>query len=175
MEAWFKRDIIPWQNEEEQPDQILFEHTGVMKVYFSTEYPNRISMQAAGSTTTIYTSERPVPYSRWMYIRATANTDEFGLTVISLDGELIASNYYEGGFGSETSYTNHRMNLNPSYDLVFGADYHGLIKGIKYYLDNTISHSEVPPSTAPNFTYRQDVKNNIYVFFSFTKAFLTPV
>ena len=56
-----------------------------MKIYFSAEEPDRISMQAAGSIYTIYTSERPLPYSQWLFVKAITNTDNFGITVISLD------------------------------------------------------------------------------------------
>ena len=77
-----------------------------MKVYFSKENPNKISMQAAGSVYTIYTSERPLPFNRWLYVKAITNTDSFGLTVLSLDEELIASNYYEG-IKAGPGYTSH--------------------------------------------------------------------
>ena len=73
-------------------------------------------MQAAGGIYTIYTSERPLPYSRWLYVKATTNTEEFGITVLSLDEELIASNYYEG-VKAEPKYTAHQDQLEPSFEI----------------------------------------------------------
>ena len=98
-------------------------------------------------------SERPLPYSQWLYVRAIANTENFGITVISLDQEVIAQSYYEGN--KETpQYDEHEEYPNPSYTISIGTDFVGLIKGIKYKNDNFNGHTEVPKTTAPNFDYK---------------------
>ena len=65
--------------------------------------------------------------------------------------------------------------MKPAFDILIGTDFVGLIKGIKYMKDDLAGHEQLPPTVPPNFNYKQKVQNDIYIFFSFTKDFLTTV
>ena len=56
METWIKRVKDIWDDESEE--QLVFQHKGAMKVYFSKERPNYITMSLG---TYSFTSDRPLP------------------------------------------------------------------------------------------------------------------
>jgi len=68
----------------------LFSHTGVMKVFFApgSDY---LSITAANSEGTTFTTDKALPINQWVYIRAICNPDTFDLTVLNLDGKIISS------------------------------------------------------------------------------------
>ena len=69
----------------------------------------------------------------------------------------------------------HQELLNPSYSISIGVDFIGLIKGIMYIKDDVDGHTALMPTVPPNFNYKQKVRNDVYIFFSFKKEFLTAI
>ena len=130
-------------------------------------------MEASGSSDTVFTSQEPLPYNRWLYVKAMSNTESFGILVLGLDGEFVTSNFYQPG-DLENYFTLHGRLFDPGYDLVIGSDFRGLIKGLIYYPDSPAGHSQLPALIPRNFDYRSVVRNDVLVFFSFTKQFLAP-
>ena len=44
-----------------------------------------------------------------------------------------------------------------------------------YKKDDVDGHTALMPTVPPNFNYKQKVRNDVYIFFSFKREFLTTI
>lgn len=89
LKMWFMR--LEGQNSQYfTPDQTIFEHEGVMKVKITGA--GHIGVEPAGGDLQVFDSE-PIPYYLWMYLEVIVNTRQYGVTILTMDSEILVTSY----------------------------------------------------------------------------------